>query len=396
MIYRRLSFMKEMILLKSIANDISKQGGTLYFVGGCVRDEILGKDNKDVDVEIHNITFETLKSILKQYGEVDEIGSSFGVLIIKGYDIDFAMPRNERKVSDGHKGFEVSVNPYIGTYEASKRRDITINALMKNVLTGQIVDHFNGLMDIKTETINHIDDNTFVEDPLRVFRVAQFASRFQFNVNPQTIKLCKTIDVTSLSRERVFKELEKAILKSDKPSMFFKLLKEMEKLEPFFKDLNKLSEEKFDDLMRKVDNLKIKNVELVLSLMAFYTQSFETLLNPITNEKKIMKTVSINLKGANLLNERLDDTLFRRIAYVTLNQAHFNVLIQAISDDSDFIIEQLKIAKTFVTTQLINSSDLLELGFKPGKEFGELLKTSMDLQIEGFSKSEIIKKITSL
>jgi len=387
--------MNEMQLLKLIANDISNKGGVLYLVGGCVRDEILGKDNKDIDVEVHHISFETLKDILKQYGTVDEVGSSFGVLIIKGYDIDFAMPRHERKISDGHKGFDVVVNPYIGTYEASKRRDITINALMKNILTGEMVDHFNGLMDAQNKRIRHIDDKTFVEDPLRVFRVAQFASRFQFDISEETINLCKRIDVTSLSRERVFKELEKAILKSDKPSVFFKSLKEMDKLEPYFNDLNKLSEEKFTDLMRRIDSLETKKVELVLSLMALYTQTVETLLNPITNEKKLIKSVAINLKGLNLLNEDLNDALFRRISYVTLNQVDFNVLVQAITDDSKFIIKQLEMAKTLVAKPLINSKDLLELGFKPGKEFGERLKISMDLQIEGFSKDEIIKKITS-
>ena len=388
--------MNEMQLLKLIANDIFNKGGILYLVGGCVRDEILGKENKDIDVEVHNIPFETLKEILNQYGEVDEVGSSFGVLIIKGYDIDFAMPRNERKVSSGHKGFEIVVNPYIGTYEASKRRDITINALMKNILTGEIVDHFNGLTDAKNKTIHHIDDKTFVEDPLRVFRVAQFASRFKFNISEETLNLCKAIDVSTLSRERVFKELEKAILKSDKPSVFFKSLKEMDKLEPYFNDLNKLSEEKFSDLMKRIDSLEIKNVELVLSLMAFYTQTLETLLNPITNEKKLIKSVDINLKGLNLLNESLSDTLFRRISYVTLNQVDFNVLVRAVTDDSTFLIKQLETAKELVAKPLINSKDLLELGFKPGKEFGEMLKTSMDLQIEGLSKSEIIKKITSL
>jgi len=387
--------MNEMQLLELIANDVSNKGGVLYLVGGCVRDEILGKDNKDIDVEVHNISFKALKEILNQYGTVDEVGSSFGVLIIKGYDIDFAMPRHERKISDGHKGFDVVVNPYIGTYEASKRRDITINALMKNILTGEMVDHFNGLMDAQNKRIRHIDDKTFVEDPLRVFRVAQFASRFQFDISEETINLCKRIDVTSLSRERVFKELEKAILKSDKPSVFFKSLKEMDKLEPYFNDLNKLSEEKFTDLMRRIDSLETKKVELVLSLMALYTQTVETLLNPITNEKKLIKSVAINLKGLNLLNEDLNDALFRRISYVTLNQVDFNVLVQAITDDSKFIIKQLEMAKTLVAKPLINSKDLLELGFKPGKEFGERLKTSMDLQIEGLSKDEIIKKITS-
>ena len=103
--------MKELLLVKKIALDIKQQGGKMYFVGGFVRDKLLGIENKDIDVEIFNISPKQLKDILSKYGTVDEVGASFGILMIKGIDIDFAMPRTERKTSEGHKGFEVTVNP---------------------------------------------------------------------------------------------------------------------------------------------------------------------------------------------------------------------------------------------------------------------------------------------
>lgn len=112
----------------------------MYFVGGFVRDKLLNKENKDIDVEIFDISPTKLKEILSNYGEADEVGASFGVLMIKDVDIDFAMPRTERKTGDGHRGFDINVNPFLSLEEASKRRDFTINAFMEDVLSGEIID----------------------------------------------------------------------------------------------------------------------------------------------------------------------------------------------------------------------------------------------------------------
>ena len=234
--------MKELLLVKKIALDIKQQGGKMYFVGGFVRDKLLGVENKDIDVEVFGITPSQLKGILSKYGEVDEVGASFGILMIKGIDIDFAMPRTERKTSDGHKGFEITVNPFLSLEEATKRRDFTINAFMQDVLTGEIIDLWNGKKDLNSKTIKHIDDHTFIEDPLRVLRACQFASRFNFSIDTKTLELCKTVDITSLAKERIFEELKKALLKSNKPSIFFKYLYEINKLDYFFKEVELLKD----------------------------------------------------------------------------------------------------------------------------------------------------------
>jgi len=140
--------MKNIEMAKKIAERVHNHGGQTYFVGGYVRDKILGKENKDIDIEVHNIIPKVLKSILSELGEIKTQGASFGVYNIKGYDIDIAQPRSEIATGRGHKDFEVSVDPFIGTEKASMRRDFTINALMEDVITGEIVDHFNGVQDI--------------------------------------------------------------------------------------------------------------------------------------------------------------------------------------------------------------------------------------------------------
>lgn len=148
-----------------IAEYVRDAGGRTFYVGGFVRDRLLGIENKDVDIEVHGIQPATLYSILEKTGEPLSYGSSFGVFALKGEDIDIAMPRREHATGTGHRDFEIDVDPFIGTLEAARRRDFTINSMMEDVLTGEIVDHFGGRRDIDEGVIRHIDPDTFIEDP---------------------------------------------------------------------------------------------------------------------------------------------------------------------------------------------------------------------------------------
>lgn len=209
-----------------LAKIINANGGRAMLVGGCVRDELMNIEPKDWDIEVYGIEPAKLKEILQQFGKVDVVGESFTVYKIGQY-LDIALPRRERKVSRGHKGFIVEGDPQMSFEEAAKRRDFTINAIMKDVLTGEIVDIYGGQDDLKHKVIRHIADATFVEDSLRVLRAAQFAARFEFEIDKVTIELCKTIDLTDLPKERLWGELEKLLLKSNKPSIGLQYLKDL-------------------------------------------------------------------------------------------------------------------------------------------------------------------------
>ncbi|GAB6073892.1 tRNA nucleotidyltransferase/poly(A) polymerase family protein [Nautilia lithotrophica] len=176
----------------------------VYLVGGCVRDEILGIKPKEFDIEVYDIDPKTFDNLMQKLG-AKGVGKSFFVYKWKIFDI--SLPRTETKTSKGHRGFEVALTQDEKT--ASKRRDFTMNALMKNIFTSQILDFWGGIKDIKNKTIKHIDDKTFIEDPLRVLRAMQFASRLKFKVDKKTVQLCKTLDLNELSRERIFMEFEK-------------------------------------------------------------------------------------------------------------------------------------------------------------------------------------------
>lgn len=227
-------------MTKRIAEAVDKAGGQAYFVGGYVRDMLMGEGGKDIDVEIHGISPDKLKEILSSLGELAEYGESFGIFGLKGYSIDIAMPRKESCRGKGHRDFDIFVDPHIGTLGAARRRDFTINAMMQNVLTGEIIDHFGGRDDLENRIIRHIDPSSFVEDPLRVLRGAQFAARFEFSVAKETIELCKDMDISTLPKERIMGELEKAMLKARRPSVFFEILKEMDQLSVWFPEVENL------------------------------------------------------------------------------------------------------------------------------------------------------------
>ena len=218
---------------------INENGGRTMLVGGCVRDELMGIEPKDFDLEVYEIESKKLKEILESIGRVDAVGEAFTVYKL-GNEIDVAIPRRERKVGKGHKGFVVEGDPEMSFEEAAKRRDFTINAIMKDALTGEIIDCYDGQKDIEKRVIRVVDKETFIEDSLRVLRAAQFAARFEFDIDDETAELCRSIDLTDLPSERVWGELEKLLLKSNTPSIGLKWLYDLGVVEQLFPEMEAL------------------------------------------------------------------------------------------------------------------------------------------------------------
>ncbi len=196
--------MNNLNILKELFKPYTKR---VYLVGGCVRDEILGITPQEFDIEVYDIDFETFDKLMNKI-EAKGVGKSFFVYKWKNFDI--SLPRVESKIAKGHRGFEVKITQ--NEKIAAKRRDFTMNAIMKNIYTNEILDFFGGINDIKNRIIRHIDSNTFKEDSLRVLRAMQFSSRLKFKIDNKTIKLCKDIDLSDLSKDRIYKEFEKMFL----------------------------------------------------------------------------------------------------------------------------------------------------------------------------------------
>ena len=297
--------MKDEILAKKIAIEVNKAGGSAYYVGGYVRDDILGIPNKDIDIEIHNIEPNVLENILKQFGNIEKrtVGNNFGIYNINRFNLDISLPRKETAIGKGHKDFDIIVDPYLSLKESAKRRDFTINALMKNILTGEIIDYYGGLDDLKKGIIRHIDDNTFAEDPLRVLRACQFAARFDFDIATETIELCKNMDISTLPKERVAGELTKALIKGNKPSIFFNSLYEMKQTE-WFKEVFDLKDVKQDTVYHPEGDVYEHTMSVIDEASTLFPTGIDNpdrylpfMLSALCHDFGKLNTTKINNKG---------------------------------------------------------------------------------------------------
>ncbi|HLM61508.1 MAG TPA: HD domain-containing protein, partial [Pyrinomonadaceae bacterium] len=214
-------------------------GGRAMLVGGCVRDWLMEIEPKDWDLEIYGIEPNKLRDILEKFGKVDAVGEAFTVYKI-GQDLDVALPRRERKVGRGHKGFVVEGDPQMSFEEAAKRRDFTVNAILQDPLSGEIIDVYGGRADIENKILRVVSKETFAEDSLRVLRAAQFAARFEFEIEPETVEICRQIDLSDLPKERIWGEFEKLLLKSRKPSVGLQRLYDLAVVEQLFPEMKAL------------------------------------------------------------------------------------------------------------------------------------------------------------
>lgn len=218
-----------------IANKIKNAGGNLYLVGGAVRDKLLGQESHDEDYCVTGIDSAQFQRI---FPESKIRGKFFEVFYIG--DKEFALARKEKKTGEGHTEFEITIGKQITIEEDLARRDITINSIAQEVLSGKIIDPFHGRQDLKNKIIRATTE-AFKEDPLRVYRVARFAASLNFKVEENTIRLMHILkeELKTLSKERVFEEFRKA-LRTQKPSIFFDVLKEADVLDIHFKEIQKL------------------------------------------------------------------------------------------------------------------------------------------------------------
>jgi len=222
-------------LATTIAERVRDEGGRAFIVGGWVRDRLLGRDSKDVDLEAFGIPAERLKALLEAFGRVDTVGERFTVYKVGGLDV--SLPRTESKVGRGHREFAVTGDPSLTIDQAARRRDFTINAILFDPLTGEYVDPHGGRHDLDRRVLRAVDEATFADDSLRVLRAVQFAARFELEVDERTKRLCRSVPLDDLPAERIWGELEKLLLKARRPSRGFQLALELRSVERLFPEM---------------------------------------------------------------------------------------------------------------------------------------------------------------
>jgi len=292
--------------LQIIFDKLIKNNIRPIIIGGYIRDFLLNIPSKDIDIELYGVeSFQKVEEILKEFGNVNSVGKSFGVckLSLKNLEVDFTLPRLDNKTSSGHRGFDITVEPELDFKTASSRRDFTINTIAYDVLNKEILDIFNGIADLKNKSLKAVNINAFADDPLRVLRAVGFSSRLGFNIDDELFSLCKNMcdkdALSELAKERIFTELKKILLKSAKPSVGFICLKKLNALK-YFSPLNTLNKNSFttvleilDEMARlKTDSIKT-NITLMLAALCYKFDNKQIIefISNLTSEKKLLKNI---------------------------------------------------------------------------------------------------------
>ena len=230
-----MSDQSEHALARRVVEEVHAAGGRALFVGGWVRDRLIDRESKDIDIEVYGLGAGRLRTLLEGIGRVDAVGESFTVY--KLGPLDVSLPRRESKTGRGHRGFTVTGNPNLSIEEASRRRDFTVNAITWNPLTEEYVDPHGGIEDLKHGVLRMVDPDTFADDSLRVLRAVQFAARFQWQVDAATKAVCRAIPLDDLPSERIWGEFEKLLLRASRPSVGLELALELGVIERLFPGL---------------------------------------------------------------------------------------------------------------------------------------------------------------
>jgi len=436
-------------IIKTIAKTLGEHHAKAIIVGGSVRDHFLDLPIKDYDIEVFGLeNMDLLENILCEYGTVNLVGKSFGVLkfMHEGEVYDFSFPRREQKIGLGHRGFDVEVDAKMDFTHASLRRDFTVNALGYDVQEQRFIDPHGGREDMKHQTLRHIDDSTFIEDPLRVYRAVQFCARFGYTLAEETFVLCKHMVqegvLEELPKERVYAEFKKLLLKSPKPSLGFELMRALGILR-YFPELQKIidvpqspkwhpegdvwihtmmSIDVMVTLLGKDEKLNLKYMFAILchdlgkatcttieqnghikSIGHEYEglKPTKTFMYKLTEEhdfiKGILLLVAHHLKPRQFHILKASDKAFRKLA-TQINIEELVVVAKAdflgrttkkaklgIYDAGEWMLEKAKALKVQnkALDNLLQGRDLIRLGMKPSAKFKEVLDSVYSLQIEG-------------
>ena len=191
---------------------IESAGGHAWLVGGSVRDLLLERAPKDFDIECYGLDAAALRHALQPLGRCQEVGRKFGVLKLwtDGLEMDIALPRREAKQGRGHRGFAIVSDPHLPPETACARRDFTMNAMLLDPLSGELLDFFHGREHLEQGILRHISP-AFAEDPLRPLRAMQFAARFRLKLDAETAALCRelTAEAATLPAARIWEEWRK-------------------------------------------------------------------------------------------------------------------------------------------------------------------------------------------
>gem|GEM_PF-806551 len=455
-------FAGQAAIAKLVAEKVQEAGGQALVVGGFVRDLVLrrlgkGAVSKDIDLEIYHLPLADLKNLLQQLADsdvvrrlagrervhMDEVGETFGAIKLAGLDI--VVTRRDARTAPGMgRKPPTEPDPTLTYRQAAFRRDLTINALALDPLTGQILDAYGGLDDLERGVLRHIYDQDpaktqFADDPLRVLRVMQFAARFGFSVAPETLEFCREIPLTyrqgknderpgAISAERVGEEWEKMLLKSPRPSVGLEVAREIRIIEKLHPELDRLLRGNsagkifWDETLHAADRMAqyvgmrqdvpLPKIELLFAAVCHALKTSEdkkgegsevaSFLGAMRLSQDVINHVrrlvaSLPQVEALRLGQENQDEVMRRLAlelgrgFTGLTVRHSVLLERAISQVAKVEAGQdplVQLAEDLHVSEgppapVVTGKDLLDMGVEQGKEMGQVLAKVFDEQLKG-------------
>lgn len=387
--------------LDKIFDKLENNNAKVIIIGGFVRDYLLNIKSDDIDIEVYNISsFEKLENILKEFGTINNVGKSFGVckLKIQNYVLDFTLPRIDSKIASGHSGFDVKITKDLDFVTAARRRDFTMNAIGYDIASKTIIDPFNGIKDLNDKVLKMVDAKTFIDDPLRVLRAVQFCSRFNLEMDKELFLLCKSMIeknmLFELAKERIYEEIKKILLKSQKPSTGFELLKELGVLK-YFPVLEKLKANDWSYSISAVDkiansNFTNKKTNEVLMLAALCHKLnyalVQDFISNLCDDKELLNRVLLLLKNLNTLSDICQKDINDYDIYklsTQVNIEELTTLSKAVYEIGETLAIRAKELNVFNSKlpAIIMGRDLIALGLKPSSEFSEILDAAYEAQM---------------
>ena len=380
-----------------LAGIFSSAGGRALLVGGAVRDALMGRQVKDFDIEIHDLSAERVLELLQRNCEIDAVGMSFGVIKVKHFDLDISLPRRENKTGAGHRGFLVEVDPQLSISEAAARRDFTVNAIMYDPLTCELLDPHGGAADLEKGVLRHVSGH-FAEDPLRVLRGMQFAARLGFSFAPETVEICREIDQNELPVERIGIEWEKLLLQGVKCSAGLTFLQQCRWVR-FYPELESLSPEEWNKTLALLDSCASsrsgeRQKDLLLMTAALVSGMAPEAGNSFccrlwNRHELIKKALQLAAAFREYTSENIEVTpaLCRRISYRLDGSLLFTTLLRCSGFEAQ--------AQRFETVSrecgvfdippvpLVGGKECLQAGLKSGPRMGQYLKLCFEAQLDG-------------
>jgi tRNA nucleotidyltransferase (CCA-adding enzyme) len=422
-------------------------GGRALLVGGSVRDCLLGLDSKDFDIEVYGLEPARLRTVLEIIGPVNTVGEHFSVYKLMFYqqspgsralsnadpatqerlEIDVSLPRRESKSGRGHRGFVIEGDPAMSFEEAARRRDFTINAILYDPLSDDIIDPFGGRNDLERLILRAVAADTFIEDSLRVLRAVQLAARFEMTIEPSTVELCRAIDLSDLPRERIWGEIEKLMTLAEHPSIGLSAALDLGVLNQLFPEIRSLEgqqlegrgrpdEDAFDHTKRVLDEAVIftnglsKPARLAVMLATLCHELGDKTVEPT---RSILNRLGVyGIGGYDVRSQVLALVREQRKPYEfyqrrpTTTDGDFRRLAQQVDIDllfrvakacarasgsarstvpEDWFIERARAlgVEHGPPPPLLQGRHLLEVGFEPGPRMGKLLRSVYELQLDG-------------